>query len=85
MELFTRTGHPRFREQMEVFMTKFKSGVIAVALIGMFGATVDAELSLARQRVFTAEDAYAQMGGLPLEPSLSASNTSTPKRLVAHS
>jgi hypothetical protein len=29
-------------------MNKFKSAVIAVALIGMFGATVDAELSLAQ-------------------------------------
>jgi hypothetical protein len=66
-------------------MSKFKSAVAIVALIGMFGATVDAELSLAQQRVFTAEDAYAQMGGLPFEPSISATNTATPQRLAARS
>lgn len=66
-------------------MPKFKAVVIAAALFGMFGATANAELSLARRGVFTVEDAYGQMGGMPFELSASVTNPRTPQRLAARS
>lgn len=66
-------------------MPKFKFAVIAAALFGMFGATADAELLLARRGVFTVEDAYSQMGGMPFALSTSMTNYQTSQRLAARS
>lgn len=66
-------------------MPKFKFAVIAAALFGMFGATADAELSLAQRGIFTVEDAYSQMGGMPFELSTSVTNHQAPQRLAARS
>lgn len=66
-------------------MPKFKFAAIVAALFGMFGASVDAELSLARQGVFTIEDAYTQMGGMPFELSTPVTSPLTPQRLAARS
>lgn len=48
-------------------MPTLKFAVLAVALFGVLGATINAELSLAQQGAFSVEDAYAQMGGMPFE------------------
>jgi hypothetical protein len=66
-------------------MPKFRFAVIAAALFGMFGATADAELLLAQRGVFTVEDAYSQMGGMPFELSTSVTNHQMPQRLAARS
>lgn len=64
---------------------KLKFALITAALIGMFGGTAEAEFSLAQQSVFTAEDLYVQMGGMPFEPSTPVINAQPAQRLAARS
>lgn len=66
-------------------MPKFKCAVIAAALFGMFSAAADAELLLAQRCGFTAEDAYTQMGGIPFEMNIFATNYQTAQRLARRS
>ena len=48
-------------------MRTFKFCLTAATALGLFGMVANAEIAMAQSGAFTAEDAYAQMGGMPFQ------------------
>ena len=66
-------------------MSGFKYALIALAIIGSSSGLAHAELRLAQKGMFTADDAYSQMGGMPFELSTSLTGSQAASRVADQS